>query len=111
MYLPFTPNPTMLTSVGAMQHKLRRTRLPLLSNFLLTSDAITADSETSPAVTADPLTPPPRSRVAPLYYLPAVLTPAQEAFLSKRKEEVCGVSPCLLEVNDANFCTIGQGCR
>jgi len=71
-------------------HKLRRTRLPLLSNFLLTSDAITADSETSPAVTADPLAPPPRPRVAPLYYLPMVLTPAQEAFLSKRKEEVKG---------------------
>jgi len=72
-----------------MQHKLRRIRLPLLSNFLLTSDVI---SETSPAVTANPLAPPPRSRAAPLYYLPAILTPAQEAFLTKRKEEVCRVS-------------------
>ena len=80
----------MLTDVG-MQHKLRRTRLPLLSNFLLTSDAFTVDSETPPAVAVNPLAPPPRSRVAPLYYLPAVLTPAQEAFLAKRKEEVCAV--------------------
>ena len=71
-----------------MQHKLRRIRLPLLSNFLLTSDAIPTDSETLPTVTANPLAPPPRTRVAPLYYLPAILTPAQDAFLAKRKEEV-----------------------
>jgi len=93
-----------------MQHKLRRTRLPLLSDFLLTSDAITADNETLTAVTADPLAPPPRSRVAPLYYLPTVLTPAQEVFLSKKKEEVCG-SLCLLEANDINIGAIGQGRR
>jgi len=74
-----------------MQHKLRRTRLPLLSNFLLTSDVIPTDSEALPAVTANPLALPPRSRVAPLYYLPAVLTPAQEVFLAKRKDEVCNV--------------------
>jgi len=71
-------------------HKLRRTRLPLLSNFLLTSDVFSTDSETSPAVTANPLAPPPRTRVAPLYYLPAILTSEQEAFLAKRKEEVKG---------------------
>ncbi|KAF9783869.1 hypothetical protein BJ322DRAFT_1007430 [Thelephora terrestris] len=71
-------------------HKLRRTRLPLLSNFLLTSDIISTDSDTSPDVTANPLAPPPRTRVAPLYYLPAILTPEQEAFLAKRKEEVKG---------------------
>ena len=74
-----------------MQHKLRRTRLPLLSNFLLTSDAIPTDSEALSAVAANPLAPPPRSRVAPLYYLPAILTPAQEAFLAKRKDEVCNI--------------------
>ncbi|KAF9645929.1 hypothetical protein BDM02DRAFT_3119495 [Thelephora ganbajun] len=71
-------------------HKLRRTRLPLLSNFLLTSDVIPTDNVTSPAVTANSLAPPPRSRVAPLYYLPAILTSAQEAFLAERKEEVKG---------------------
>lgn len=74
-----------------IQHKLRRIRLPLLSNFLLTSDGILTDSETLPAVTVNPLAPPPRSRVAPLYYLPAVLTHAQEVFLAKRKEEVRSV--------------------
>ena len=77
---------------GVMQHKLRRTRLPLLSNFLLTSDVFPTDSEASPAVTANPLAPPPRSRVAPLYYLPAILTPVQEAFLTNRKEGVCNIS-------------------
>ena len=71
-----------------IQHKLRRIRLPLLSNFLLTSDVIPTDNETSVA-NANPLAPPPRSRVAPLYYLPVILTPAQDAFLAKRKEEVC----------------------
>lgn len=73
----------------AIQHKLRRTQLPLLSNFLVTSDVIPTDSESSPTVTVNPLAPPPRSRVTPLYYLPIILTPAQEAFLAKRKEEVC----------------------
>ena len=76
----------------AVQHKLRRTRLPLLSNFLLTSDVFPTDSEASPAVAANPLAHPPRSRVAPLYYLPAILTPAQEAFLANRKEGVCDIS-------------------
>ncbi|KZP05151.1 hypothetical protein FIBSPDRAFT_1054247 [Athelia psychrophila] len=31
---------------------------------------------------------PPRTQPAPLYYLPAVLTPAQEIFLARRKAEV-----------------------
>ncbi|KAI9063961.1 hypothetical protein FKP32DRAFT_1591996 [Trametes sanguinea] len=68
-------------------HKLRRTRLPLLSNFLLTSDVIPpADSE-SPTST-NPLAPPPRTRPPPIYYLPAKLLPSQEAFLRRRKAEV-----------------------
>jgi hypothetical protein len=69
------------------QYKLRRTRLPLLANFLCTSDKITdIDEEDSPS--ADPLAPPPRSHPPPLYYLPVILTPSQEAFLKKRKEAV-----------------------
>lgn len=107
------------------QHKLRRTRLPILANFLITSDTIPdvppADPERSsaspppapatpintdsnePAQDADSknlssatarasrapaLTGPPRSHPPPLYYLPAILTPAQEAFIKRRKEEV-----------------------
>lgn len=73
-------------------YKLRRIRLPLLSNFLLTSDVIsdTDDSEnpSSSSQEANPLANPPRSHPPPLYYLPAILTPAQEAFLAKRKQEV-----------------------
>ncbi|KAK7449629.1 hypothetical protein VKT23_013104 [Stygiomarasmius scandens] len=70
-------------------YKLRRTRLPLLANFLCTSDKIPADDsdDTSPS-NPDPLAPPPRSHPPPLYYLPAVLTPAQETFIKKRKEQV-----------------------
>ncbi|KDR69906.1 hypothetical protein GALMADRAFT_230539 [Galerina marginata CBS 339.88] len=68
-------------------YKLRRTRLPILANFLLTSDVITSDEPSSPTTT-NPLAPVPRSHPPPLYYLPAVLTPAQETFLSKRKAEV-----------------------
>ncbi|KAG6331443.1 hypothetical protein ID866_7649 [Astraeus odoratus] len=67
-------------------YKLRRVRLPLLSNFLSTSDVIpTSPSSTS---ASDPLAPPPRSHPPPLYYRPAILTPAQEAFISRRKMEV-----------------------
>ncbi|KAI5987624.1 hypothetical protein EDD15DRAFT_2173324 [Pisolithus albus] len=67
-------------------YKLRRIRLPLLSNFLSTSDIIPSDltSTTSP----DPLAPLPRSHPPPLYYRPAILTPSQEAFLAKRLVEV-----------------------
>ncbi|KAI0800452.1 hypothetical protein C8Q74DRAFT_1236652 [Fomes fomentarius] len=70
-------------------HKLRRTRLPLLSKFLLTSDVIPSiDSDSAPPPSANPLAPPPRSRPPPLYYLPAKLLPSQEAFLQRRKAEV-----------------------
>ncbi|KZT65423.1 hypothetical protein DAEQUDRAFT_768889 [Daedalea quercina L-15889] len=95
-------------------YKLRRTRLPLLANFLLTSDTIPdlppaeehsppssseppqdADgananlaSATARASRAPALVGPLRSHPPPLYYLPAILTPAQEAFLKRRKEEV-----------------------
>ncbi|KAJ8473824.1 hypothetical protein ONZ51_g7633 [Trametes cubensis] len=68
-------------------HKLRRTRLPLLSNFLLTSDVIPSTDSEGPTST-NPLAPPPRTRPPPLYYLPAKLLPSQEAFLQRRKEEV-----------------------
>lgn len=67
-------------------YKLRRVRLPLLSNFLSTSDVISSDPSSTSHI--DPLTPPPRSHPPPLYYRPVLLTPAQEAFLSKRKAEV-----------------------
>ncbi|KAI0363395.1 hypothetical protein BV20DRAFT_975747 [Pilatotrama ljubarskyi] len=68
-------------------HKLRRTRLPLLSNFLLTSDVIPSADSDGPTST-NPLAPPPRTRPPPLYYLPAKLLPSQEAFLQRRKAEV-----------------------
>ncbi|KAI0737244.1 hypothetical protein C8Q80DRAFT_1214400 [Daedaleopsis nitida] len=68
-------------------HKLRRIRLPLLSNFLLTSDVIPA-VDSDPQASTNPLAPPPRSRPPPLYYLPAKLLPSQEAFLQRRKAEV-----------------------
>ncbi|KAH9833439.1 uncharacterized protein C8Q71DRAFT_712788 [Rhodofomes roseus] len=90
-------------------YKLRRTRLPLLANFLLTSDNIPdiplTDPPSLPEPPQDPdntnlaaataraskapaLAGPPRSHPPPLYYLPVILTPAQEAFLKQRKEEV-----------------------
>ncbi|EIW53898.1 uncharacterized protein TRAVEDRAFT_131947 [Trametes versicolor FP-101664 SS1] len=68
-------------------HKLRRTRLPLLSNFLLTSDVIPSGDSEEPA-SINPLAPPPRTRPPPLYYLPAKLLPSQDAFLQRRKAEV-----------------------
>jgi len=67
-------------------YKLRRTRLPLLANFLLTTDTITSD-DSSPS-NSNPLAPPPRNHPPPLYYLPAILTPEQEAFITRRKTEV-----------------------
>ncbi|PCH35502.1 hypothetical protein WOLCODRAFT_139917 [Wolfiporia cocos MD-104 SS10] len=83
-------------------YKLRRTRLPLLANFLLTSDVIpdlpssdspdapfsSTEGENDPARVQRVLVGPPRAHPPPLYYLPARLTPAQEAFLNKRREEV-----------------------
>lgn len=70
-----------------MQYKLRRTRLPILANFLLTSDDIPLDASTPPP-SENPLAPVPRSHPPPLYYLPAILTSDQEAFLTRRKAEV-----------------------
>ncbi|KAF8554821.1 hypothetical protein OG21DRAFT_1508461 [Imleria badia] len=69
-------------------YKLRRVRLPLLSNFLLTTDIIPPPDASPPPPLANPLAPPSRSHPPPLYYLPAVLTPAQEVFLARRKAEV-----------------------
>ncbi|KAF7798958.1 hypothetical protein EIP86_010187 [Pleurotus ostreatoroseus] len=70
-------------------YKLRRTRLPLLANFLSTADHIPSeDSIETTDSSADPLAPPPRTHPPPLYYLPAILTPAQEAFLKRRTAEV-----------------------
>ncbi|RDB20694.1 hypothetical protein Hypma_012198 [Hypsizygus marmoreus] len=69
-------------------YKYRRTRLPLLSNFLSTSDDIPSDDSTPPPPSSKPLALPPRAHPPPLYYLPAILTPSQEAFLSRRKAEV-----------------------
>ncbi|PFH50441.1 hypothetical protein AMATHDRAFT_60981 [Amanita thiersii Skay4041] len=67
-------------------YKLRRTRLPILANFLLTSDNISSDD--SPPSDSNSLAPPPRTHPPPLYYLPAILTPEQEAFITRRKSEV-----------------------
>ncbi|KAI0295249.1 hypothetical protein BC826DRAFT_909350 [Russula brevipes] len=67
-------------------HRLRRSRLPILANFLLTSDVIPSDDSSPPPShksTLEPL----RSHPPPLYYLPAILTPSQEAFIAKRKAE------------------------
>lgn len=69
-------------------YKHRRTRLPLLANFLITSDIIPSDDSTPPTQSKDPLSLPPRSHPPPLYYLPKILTPAQEAFLTRRKAEI-----------------------
>lgn len=68
-----------------MKYKLRRKRLPILANFLFTSDVIPSDD--LPPSTS-PLAPVPRSHPPPLCYLPVILTPAQEAFISRRKAEV-----------------------
>jgi len=69
-------------------YKLRRTRLPLLANFLVTSDIIPTDDSSPPPASTNPLASVPRSHPPPLYYLPAILTPAQENFMAKRKAEV-----------------------
>ncbi|KAH9925849.1 uncharacterized protein BXZ73DRAFT_49749 [Epithele typhae] len=66
-------------------HKLRRTRFPVLANFLLTSDVVLAKPDPDAPAAARP---PPRSRPPPIYYLPAKLLPSQETFLLKRKEEI-----------------------
>ncbi|OCH91068.1 hypothetical protein OBBRIDRAFT_792682 [Obba rivulosa] len=89
-------------------YKLRRTRLPLLANFLLTSDHIPDDPphDSSPRSSSEDANGdtvpasstinkaalsaliPARSHPPALFYLPAILTPAQEAFLAKRKADV-----------------------
>lgn len=69
------------------QHRLRRLRLPILANFLLTSDVIPSD-DSSPPPSHKSVFEPLRSHPPPLYYLPAILTPSQEAFIAKRKAEV-----------------------
>jgi len=67
-------------------HRLRRTRLPILANFLLTSDLIPPDDSTPPPSHRLVLEPS-RSHPPPLYYLPVVLTSSQDAFITKRKAE------------------------
>ncbi|KAJ7623304.1 hypothetical protein FB45DRAFT_837421 [Roridomyces roridus] len=70
-------------------YKLRRTRLPLLANFLLTSDIIPASSsDEDPAPLPLALSTVPRGHPPPLYYLPALLTPAQESYIKRRKAQV-----------------------
>ncbi|KAI0060564.1 hypothetical protein BV25DRAFT_1839604 [Artomyces pyxidatus] len=68
-------------------YKLRRTRLPLLANFLSTADEFPPDDSTPPP-TRNPLSTPARAHPPPLYYLPALLLPSQEAFIARRKTEV-----------------------
>lgn len=94
------------------QYKLRRKRLPLLANFLITSGVIpeSPDADEAPkddagepksgdAMDTDAADKPdpakvlaqaqaPRQHPPPLYYLPAILLPSQKAFLEKRKKEV-----------------------
>ncbi|KAL1660267.1 hypothetical protein GGF50DRAFT_119098 [Schizophyllum commune] len=93
-------------------YKLRRKRLPLLANFLITSDVIpespdadeapkddAGESKSGDAMDTDAADKPdpakvlaqaqaPRQHPPPLYYLPAILLPSQKAFLEKRKKEV-----------------------
>lgn len=63
-----------------MQFKLRKKRLPLLSRFLLTLDVIPSDEPGGAEA--------PRRHPPPLYYLPAVLLPAQQAFIDSRVASV-----------------------
>ncbi|KAJ6581389.1 hypothetical protein B0H19DRAFT_1114972 [Mycena capillaripes] len=80
-------------------YKLRRTRLPLLANFLLTSDIIPASStDDDPAPLPLALSTVPRGHPPPLYYLPAILTPAQESYIKRRKAQV-------LEAVDTEYST------
>ncbi|GJJ08420.1 hypothetical protein Clacol_002636 [Clathrus columnatus] len=65
--------------------RLRRTRLPALAHFLLTSDKIPRDGELSES--SNPLALPPRTHPPPLYYLPAVLLPSQAKLQEKRVAE------------------------
>ena len=76
------------------QYKLRRKRLPILANFLFTSDVIPSD-DLPPPPSTNPLAPIPRSHPPPLCYLPAILMPAQEAFINRRKAEVSIIVKCI----------------
>jgi pinin/SDK/memA/ protein conserved region len=78
------------------QHRLRRTRLPILANFLLTSDLIPSE-DSSPSLSHRWVLEPSRSHPPPLYYLPVVLTPSQDAFIAKRKAEVICLTALLLQ--------------
>ncbi|KAG1788377.1 uncharacterized protein HD556DRAFT_1404236 [Suillus plorans] len=70
-------------------YKLRRTHLPLYSHFLCTSDDTQSiDSMEDQPSSITLLALPTRSHPPPLFYLPAILTAAQEAFLEKRKFKV-----------------------
>jgi hypothetical protein len=70
-------------------YKLRKTHLPLYSHFLCTSDDIQSiDSMEDQPSSINLLALPTRSHPPPLFYLPAILTAAQEAFLEKRKLKV-----------------------
>ncbi|KAJ7224371.1 hypothetical protein GGX14DRAFT_425408 [Mycena pura] len=70
-------------------YKLRRSRLPLLANFLLTSHIIpSSSSDEDPAPLPLALATVPRGHPPPLYYLPAILTPAQESYIIRRKTQV-----------------------
>lgn len=82
--------PSRLATYVTWQYRSRRTRLPALAHFLLTSDTICPeDSESFPRpASVNPLAAPPRTHPPPLCYLPAILTPAQSAFIEKRKAEV-----------------------
>lgn len=94
-HIPLTRTHTCTDSYCLiLQHKLRRTRLPLLANFLLTSDQIPTDETASLPSDTNPLAPPPRSHPPPLFYLPVILTPSQEAFLQRRKAEVRLLPSC-----------------
>nr|GAT46751.1 predicted protein [Mycena chlorophos] len=84
-------------------YKLRRSRLPVLANFLLTSDIIPPTStDEDPAPLPLALAAVPRGHPPPLYYLPAVLTPAQESYISRRKVQV------LEAVNDEYTTFLGE---
>ena len=85
---------TTFTTNHETQYKLRRKRLPILANFLFTSDVIPSE-DSPPPPSANPLAPIPRSHPPPLCYLPAILTPAQETFISRRKAEVCIIVKCI----------------
>ena len=55
----------------------------------MTSDHIPTSNDSSPPPPSkSPLSEAPRSHPPPLYYLPAILTPAQATFLAQRKAEV-----------------------